>query len=269
MKDAKERALDFDRFLDRCTQEFMMLGDEPRFIISGNEINYAPNLPIDSNWREAGESALRQVRFSAPFLYRQEVGYGLLNFDRPVLAIKFGNEIYWRTVPRRYAKESVEEAKKRKVYADINIQPVRRATQSKSKDVMAFVNSCYGLVVQDAYPYLPAVKISYKSKEMTLRFDESCKLQYEFTRAHLKAGRTLDKIIEVAHWLTSAEKFDFGFSGVHDLLTLQLRCEDVVSLFQCPDSLMAEAHEWAEKNKKLIASPYAIVSDKVRAIGSK
>ena len=269
MKDAKERALDFDQFLDRCTQEFMMLGDEPRFIISGNEINYAPNLSIDSQWQEAGESALRQVRFSASFLYKHEVGYGILNFDRPVLAIKFGNEIYWRTVPRRYAKESIEEAKKRKVYADINVQPVRRQSGNKSKDVMAFVNRSYEQVIQNDYPHFPPIEILYLDKNLKLMFAKNCKQQYEFTRNHLEAGRTLDKIIELAHWITSTEKFDFGFSGVHDLLTLQLRCEDVVSLFQCPDSLMAEAHEWAEKNKKLIASPYAIVSDKVRAIGSK
>jgi hypothetical protein len=42
-----------------------------------------------------------------------------------------------------------------------------------------------------------------------------------------------------------------------------------VSLFQCPNSLVAEAHDWAEKNKKLIASPYAIISKKVSVIGSK
>ncbi len=269
MKDREEIDFDFDQFLFRCTEEFMKLqAAKSRVIISGNDINYAPNLPLDSQWQEAGESIFRQVRFAAAFLYRQEIGYGLLNFDRPVVAIKFGHEIYWRTVPRRYMKESIAEAKKRKVYADINVQPIRRPTDGKSKEVMAFVNRCYQKVIDNDYPHFPPIETLCLDKNLTLIFEENCKQQYEFTTSHLGAGRTLDKIFEIAHWLTSQQHFDFGFSGVHDLLTLHLRIDDSVSLFQCPNSLVTEAHDWAEKNKKLIASPYAIVSNKVSVIGS-
>ena len=60
---------DFDQFLFRCTEEFMKLqASETRVIISGNDINYAPSLPLDSQWQEAGESVFRQVRFAAAFL---------------------------------------------------------------------------------------------------------------------------------------------------------------------------------------------------------
>ena len=134
---------------------------------------------------------------------------------------------------------------------------------------MAFVNRCYEYVLQDDYLHFPNVETLYKGAVMNLIFHKNCEQQYQFTIDHLKAGKTLDKIFEIAHWLTSNQRFDFGFSGVEDLLTLHLRCDDTVSLFQCPNSLVAEAHDWAEKNKKLIASPYAIVSKKVSVIGSK
>ena len=270
MSESREAEFDFDQFLFRCTEEFMKLqAAETRVIISGNDINYAPSLPLDSEWQEAGESVFRQVRFSAAFLYRQEVGYGVLDFDRPVAVIKFGHELYWRTVPKRHAQECIAEAKQRKVYVDINVQPVRQPIDGKSKEVMAFVNRCYEHVLQNDYPHFPVIETTYKGVALNLSFNENCKQQYRFTINHLKAGKTLDKIFEIAHWLTSNQRFDFGFSGVENLLTLHLRCDNTVSLFQCPETLVAEAHDWAEKNQKLIASPYAIVSEKVSAIGSK
>ena len=270
MKEVEKTEFDFDQFLFRCTEEFMKLeASETRVIIAGNDINYAPSLPLDSQWQEAGESVFRQVRFAAAFLYRQEIGFGVLDFDRPVAVIKFGHELYWRTVPARYAQECVAEAKERKVYVDINVQPVRHSTDGTSKEVMAFVNRCYEHVLQDDYLHFSNVETSYKGAVFNLIFHNNCKQQYQFTIDHLKTGRTLDKIFEIAHWLTSNQRFDFGFSGVEDLLTLHLRCDDTVSLFQCPDSLVGEAYDWAGKNKKLIASPYAIISKKVSVIGSK
>ena len=163
MSENREEKFDFDQFLFRCTEEFMKLkAAETRVIISGNDINYAPSLPLDSEWQEAGESVFRQVRFSAAFLYRQEVGYGILDFDRPVAVIKFGHELYWRTVPKRHAQECIAEAKQRKVYVDINVQPVRQPIDGKSKEVMAFVNRCYEHVLQDDYLHFSNIETSYK-----------------------------------------------------------------------------------------------------------
>ena len=267
MKEPSE--FDFDDFLDRCTNEFMELELEPRFIAHGTGINYAPTLPVGSEWQETGDSVLRQVQFAAPFLYKQDVGYGIINFDRPVLAIKFGEEFYWRTVPKRHIAEAIEEAKRRKVYAEITVQPMRKADSNGAKGVMEFVNRCYGKVIQGNYAHFPFIKIKYKDKPLTLRFDKSCIQQLDFTVEHLAAGGSLDKIFEIAHWLTSGQSFDFGFSGVDDLLTLHIRCDNMISLFQCPDSLVPAAHGWAEKHQKLIASPYAIVNKKVSTIGSR
>ena len=141
---AKERKFDLERFRDRCVQEFCELTDPPTQI-NGHKKNalkhYAPGVqPFQyKQWKHASKHVLTQTHFTAPFIFDKDTAYGIIDMHRPIMVIKFGNQVYWRSVPKRDAEACVEVAKEKNLYAKLRTIPIPKRTEVKEQTVESFI----------------------------------------------------------------------------------------------------------------------------------
>ena len=140
-----ERVFDLEKFRDRCVREFCELKSEPAQVISFHKSvnikHYAPGMNDMqlAQWDNAQKHIIQQTDFAAPFLFKKDTAYGIIDIHRPLLVIKFGNECYWRAVPKRDAQACIEIAKAKNIYAKLRTVPLPKRTEIKEQTVESFI----------------------------------------------------------------------------------------------------------------------------------
>jgi hypothetical protein len=127
----KAENFDFDDFINQCTREFFSIEAEPIGSYRGY-FHYAKPGYEDyvKTWKHASDEVMEQSRWVAPFIYNKECSYGVVDIGRPILAIKFHQEMFWRIIPKHIIKKAVKEAKRRNVYAKLNVLPINRLAET-------------------------------------------------------------------------------------------------------------------------------------------
>ena len=141
-----EPKFDLEKFRDRCVQEFCELKEKPTQIISyhktKNKIyHYAPGMTDLqlAQWDNAQKHIIQQADFAAPFIFQKDTAYGIIDLHRPIMVIKFGDEVYWRAVPKRNAEACVQIAKQRDLYAKVRTIPLPKSVKIKQETVESFI----------------------------------------------------------------------------------------------------------------------------------
>ena len=141
-----ETKFDLEKFRDRCVREFCELKEKPTHVLSyhktKNKIkHFAPGLTSEQRtaWRSAQRQVLKQTDFAAPFIFQKDTAYGIIDLHRPIMVIKFGNEVYWRAVPKRHAEACVQVAKERNLYAKVRTIPLPKPVTVKQETVESFI----------------------------------------------------------------------------------------------------------------------------------
>ena len=140
-----EREFDLEKFRDRCVREFCELKEKPTQAISYHKTkkmkHYAPGLNDMqlSQWDNAQKHIIQQTDFAAPFIFKEDTAYGVIDIHRPLLVIKFGHECYWRAVPKRDAQACIEIAKAKNIYAKLRTVPLPKRTEIKEQTVQSFI----------------------------------------------------------------------------------------------------------------------------------
>ena len=140
-----EPKFDLEKFRDRCVQEFCELTEKPTQILYYHKANkikhFAPGLTSEQRtaWRSAQRQVLKQTDFAAPFIFQKDTAYGIIDLHRPIMVIKFGNEVYWRAVPKRFSEAFVQVAKERNLYAKVRTIPLPKSVKVKQETVESFI----------------------------------------------------------------------------------------------------------------------------------
>ena len=140
-----EPKFDLEKFRDRCVREFCELTEKPTDIVGHNKSqaikHYAPLIEKSrlEGWQRAGQHLILQTNFAAPFIFDKETAFGVIEIHRPIMVIKFGNECYWRNIPKRHAVEAVEQAKKRNIFKKLKTVPLPKRTEIKEQTVESFI----------------------------------------------------------------------------------------------------------------------------------
>ena len=140
-----EPKFDLEKFRDRCVQEFCELTEKPTEIVGHNKLkaikHYAPGIEKSrlKGWQRAGQHLILQTNFAAPFIFDKDISFGVIEIHRPIMVIKFGNECYWRIVPKRHAAEAVEQAKNRNIFKKLKTVPLPKRTEIKEQTVESFL----------------------------------------------------------------------------------------------------------------------------------
>lgn len=140
-----EPKFDLEKFRDRCVQEFCELKEKPTQILYYHKANkikhFAPGMTPEQRtaWRSAQRQVLKQTDFAAPFIFKEDTAYGIIDIHRPLFVIKFGNEVYWRAVPKRSAAACVQVAKERNLYAKVRTIPLPKSVKIKQETVESFI----------------------------------------------------------------------------------------------------------------------------------
>jgi hypothetical protein len=140
-----EPKFDLEKFRDRCVQEFCELKEKPTQVLSFHKSvnikHYAPGMNDMqlAQWDSAQKHIIQQTDFAAPFVFKEDIAYGIIDIHRPLLVIKFGNECYWRAVPKRDAQACIEIAKAKNIYAKLRTVPLPKRTEIKEQTVESFI----------------------------------------------------------------------------------------------------------------------------------
>ena len=140
-----DKKFDLNKFRDRCVNEFCELTEKPTQILYYHKASkikhFAPGLTVEQRtaWRSAQRQVLKQTDFAAPFIFQKDTAYGIIDLHRPLMVIKFGDEVYWRAVPKRYAEACAQIAKQRKLYAKVRTIPLPKSVKVKQETVESFI----------------------------------------------------------------------------------------------------------------------------------
>ena len=141
-----ERVFDLEKFRDRCVREFCELKDKPTQVISYHKaknkmVHYAPRMSDLqlAQWDNAQKHIIQQTDFAAPFIFKRDVAFGIIDIHRPLFVIKFGNEVYWRAVPKKHAEACVAVAKEKNLYGKVRTIPLPKRTVIREQTVESFI----------------------------------------------------------------------------------------------------------------------------------
>ena len=143
-----EMEFDFEEFRNRCVLEFCELRDDPVQVLKYHKNktmkHYAPGVDALrlSQWDNAQSHVLNQTHFAAPFVFDKDVSFGIIDMHRPLMVIKFGNEIYWRAVPKDHCEVCIKIAKEKNIYAKLRTIPLPKRTKVKAESVESFLDRC-------------------------------------------------------------------------------------------------------------------------------
>lgn len=269
MEKRTEDSFDYHDFLYRVTKEFMELTDEPAFVT--DKLNYNSRLSRSdaSAWEESDESLHKQVLWAAPFIYKHDIAHGVIEFSRPMFVVKYGHEVYWRTIPKRHIDEARRVAKAIKRYAKIKATPIRQPVAVKrfTKSIESYINRCFIKMKEKVEKNIIGPLAG--RDEMTLSFDASTEHLLETVKSVVNEKWTIEVVSEHYPWVVSKEQQDFGFTERGNALMVHARIGDEIRLFQVPDFLTEEARDWAATKSKLALSPTISLEKNVELLGHK
>ena len=263
-----ETDFDFEKLRDRCVNEFFKLKEKPThtFLLHpGKSIrHYAPGMSElqVSQWDGVQRQILKQVDFAATFIFSKNIAYGGIDIHRPLMVIKFGDEIYWRAVPKRDTRACIEAAKARSLYVKLRTLPFPIRTEIKNVTVGSYIQrvqrkaknppmECLKHSVQLIYPKddtIISFEYAWDQSATPLRiliqelFNENVKLlEYYLTFPHIQPNVN-DSWIVIDHEEKSS-------------LYIEYRSKKNVYIQKVPSYLIAGMRQYAKNQAKLFKAP--------------
>ena len=264
-----EPKFDLEKFRDRCVQEFCELTDPPTQT-NGHKKNaikhYAPGLrPFQyKQWKHASKHVLTQTHFTAPFIFDKDVAYGIIDMHRPIMVIKFGNQVYWRSVPKRDAEACVEIAKEKNLYAKLRTIPLPKRTYVKEETVESFIER---VRLETLNPE------SAETKSMTLLRKEGPTLMIDY-HWHSSALFIYQLVLQLIENKSNAIKYWASFPHMqshikegwvvleekNEGLFIEWRCGTKMFCKKAPEFLEDQLRQYAKQKSRLFMAPSFLIN---------
>ena len=269
-----ERVFDLEKFRDRCVREFCELKEKPTqvrsFHKSVNIKNYAPGMNDMqlAQWDNAHKHVIQQTDFAAPFIFKKDTAYGIIDIHRPLFVIKFGNEVYWRAVPKRDAQACIEVAKAKNIYAKLRTVPLPKRTEIKEQTVESFIERAR---LETVTPPSKCHKISHtfvRQDNSLLALDYFWD-QSAFSLKNLVAELFKENLEVVKYYLAfphvAPEVRDAWVVIEHEEkqdLYIEYRLDSHIFIKKAPDFIKEQLKQYAKNKARLFLAPTFLRSQK-------
>lgn len=264
-----EPKFDLEKFRDRCVQEFCELTDPPTQI-NGHKKNalkhYAPGVEAFQykQWKHASSHVLTQTHFSARFIFDKDIAYGIIDMHRPIMVIKFGNQVYWRSVPKSDAEACIEIAKEKNLYVKLRTIPLPKRTHVKEETVESFIER---VRLETLNPE------SAETKSMTMLRKESATLLIDY-HWHSSAIFLYEVFLQLIENKSNALKYWASFPHMqpniksgwvvleekNEGLFIEWRCGAKMFCKKAPEFLEDQLRQYAKQKSRLFMAPSFLIN---------